>query len=97
MDESPRQMRINSTTRGVTIAALISAYGLFSQLPQPSSRSMFLVGAALQLAVILLRRFVPAAAAPRVQDIFELIADAGTVLTFAVGVLGHIARLPADV
>jgi len=97
MDESPRRMRINSTFRGLFIAALISIYGVLTQYPQPSFKAMFLIGAALQFAVILLRRFAPASVVPRVQDLAELIADAGTVLAFAIGVMGHIASHPAEV
>jgi hypothetical protein len=94
MDESPRQQRISSMIRGFFIVLLISGYGLFLNYPQASFTAMFLVGAALQLAVIFLRKFLPAAHMPQVQSIFELIADAATVLSFALGIFGSIASFP---
>jgi len=58
---------------------------------------LFLVGAALQLAVILIRRFVPADMQPEAIYIYEYVADGASVLLFALGVFGGIAALTAQV
>ena len=97
MDESPRQARLSSRFRGVVIAVMIVAYGWFVGYPQGSFALMFAVGVAMQLLVIFIRQFVPASAQPQAQYVFELVADAVTVLTFALGVFGGIARLSAEV
>lgn len=92
MEESPRELRLSSTLRGLLIGALLLAYGWFMNQPQASLGWAFLVGAGLQVAVILLRRFVPAGMLPQAQYLFELFADAATVFAFALGVLGGILR-----
>jgi hypothetical protein len=96
MDESPREMRISSNIRGVVITALIAAYGWAFKQPAASFSEMLLVGAALQLAVICLRRFVPPDRLPQVMNVFELLADGATVLVFTLGVYGGLARMPPD-
>jgi hypothetical protein len=58
---------------------------------------VFLVGAALQLAVILMRRFVPADWQPEAIYLYEYVADGLSVLLFALGVFGGIAELTAQV
>jgi hypothetical protein len=83
--------------RGVVIAALMVIYGWIRGAPQPSFTLMLLVGALLQFLVILIRRFLPADQLARAQDVFELVADGVTVLCFALGVYGGIARIPAGV
>jgi hypothetical protein len=90
-------MRISSLTRGVFIGALIVAYGWFVRLPEASFTQMFIVGVALQVLVVLLRRFVPAARQPQAHFAFEMIADAATVLMFVLGVFGGIMRAVSDV
>jgi len=97
MDDSPRDLRIASWTRGVFIGVLIAFYGWILNVPEGSFRQMFLVGAGVQLLIIVLRRLVPTESAPQAQYIFELVADGATVLVFALGVFGGIARFPQDV
>lgn len=88
---TPRQMRWNSWLRGTFIAVLIGAYALVvssgSQFFVPS----LLIGAGLQIAILLGRRFAPDYLLPQVIDTLELLADAATVLLFALGVFGAIA------
>jgi hypothetical protein len=93
MDDSPRGLRVASWTRGVIIGALIIFYGWFVQAPEGSFMQMFLVGAGVQALIIVLRKFVPPDAAPQGQYIFEILADGVTVLTFALGVFGSLARV----
>lgn len=94
MDKETRDLRISSTMRGVFFALLTAGYAILMPYPQASFAVSFGIGAALQLAILLMRKFAPADALPRVQHLLELLADAGTVLLFAVGVLGTIANLP---
>ena len=93
MDDLPRDLRIASWMRGIFIGALILVYGWFVNAPEGSFTQMFLVGAGIQLLIIVSRKFVPPDSAPLAQYIFELIADGVTVLTFALGVFGGIARV----
>jgi anti-sigma factor RsiW len=96
MDDSSRDPRLSSTTRGLYITGLILAYTWFSKDPGVSLKVTFLIAAGLQLAVVVARRFVPADELPGAIYIFEMIADGVTVLMFAIGVfgaLGSIARL----
>ena len=51
-----------------------------------------LIAAGVQIMVIALRRFVPADRLPQAMYVFEYIADGVTVLLFALGVFGGIAR-----
>jgi hypothetical protein len=44
-----------------------------------------------------LRRFVPPAQLPQMMNLVELLADAATVLLFALGVYGGIANFGYDV
>ena len=74
--------------RGVFITGLILVYSWFLKDPGVSLKVTFLIAAAFQFAVILIRRFVPADQLPRAIYIFELIADGVTVLMFAIGVFG---------
>jgi hypothetical protein len=93
MDDSPRELRLSSTIRGLVIGALILAYGWFMNAPDVSLKATFLVAAAFQLAVIAMRRMVPADELPRALYIFEIVADGVTVLMFALGVFGAIGAL----
>ena len=56
-----------------------------------------LVGAGIQLVVILLRRFVRPDNLPPALYVVELVADAVTVFMFALGVYGGILKLSYDV
>lgn len=96
-DDSPREMRLSSRVRGVAITALIAAYGWLFNLPQASLAGLLLVSAALQVAVILLRRWVPADSFPQAMFVFEMIVDGVTVLLFALGVFGSFHQMPAEV
>ena len=95
MDESPRDERLGSLTRGVFIGVLMVGYGWFGRQPQASFTEMFVVGALLQTLIIVVRRFVPAESQALAQYVFELVADGATVLMFALGVFGGIASLAA--
>jgi hypothetical protein len=79
--------------RGLFIAGLVLVYTWFSGDPGVSLKAAFLVAAGLQLAVILIRRLVPADELPRTLYFFEMIADGVSVLMFALGVFGGIARI----
>ena len=81
--------------RGIIIATLIVAYCWFIGQPQDSFAQMFVVGAAIQILVILVRKLVPAQHRAQAQYVFELVADGITVLVFALGVLGGITRAAA--
>jgi hypothetical protein len=80
----------------VVIAALMVIYGWIR-----ARRSIVHIDAAGRRAasvlVILIRRFLPADQLARAQDVFELVADGVTVLCFALGVYGGIARIPEGV
>jgi hypothetical protein len=95
--ETPRKMRIDTRVRGVVITALLAGYGFLFGLPQGSFAEGLLVGAVLQVAVILLRRWVPPEGHPAAMYAFEMIADGITVLMFALGVFGGINHLAAEV
>jgi hypothetical protein len=95
MDDTPRQLRLSSRVRGVLITALIAGYGWLVGQPQGSFTEGLLIAAVLQVAVILIRRWVPPAAHPAAMHVFELIADAITVLLFALSVLGGINHMAA--
>jgi hypothetical protein len=95
VDDSPRRLKLSSTVRGVVIGALIAGYAWLTHEPQAPFSAGLIIGAALQLAVLLVRRFVPAGEAPRVIDVCEMLADGATVLLFALGVLGPLVRMPA--
>ena len=89
------ERRFSSGGRGVVIAVMIAFYGWFMHVPAGSVSVSLLAAAGLQLLVIALRRFVPADRLPQAMYIFEMIADGVTVLLFALGVLGGIARTTA--
>jgi len=93
MDYSSRELRISSKTRGVAIAGLMLVYAWISEEPGITWKATFLIAAGLQIAVIVIRRVVPAKALPLAIYTFEFIADGATVLMFAVGVFGSFARV----
>ena len=94
MWQPPSERRINDLTRGVAIAVLIVAYGWIVGLPESSFTQMLVVGIVLQVLVILVRKLVPVDRHAAAQYVFELLADGATVLCFALGVFGGIARVP---
>jgi hypothetical protein len=96
MDKETRDLRISSMMRGVFFGLLTAGYAILMPYPQASFKVSFAIGAALQLAILLLRRFAPADSFPKVQYLLELVADGATVLLFALGVFGTIANMPQD-
>lgn len=90
-------MRIDSRLRGAAIAAMVAAWGWLFDQSQGSFAEALLIGAALQLIVIVLRRWVPAEGQPVAMYVFEMLADGITVLMFALGVFGGIHRVAAEV
>ena len=97
-DETPdeRDMRRGAAFRSVVIAAMVVSYGWFLHQPSASFKQSFLVAAALQLALIALKRLVPADRLPQALYVYETIADGITVLLFALGVIGGIAYRPME-
>ena len=96
-DPEIRDLRRGAAFRSLVIATMIAAYGWFMHQPTASFTQSFLIGIALQVILIILRRFVPPERLPRVMYAFETVADGITVLLFALGVLGGIWRLPQEV
>lgn len=92
-DPSPRDLRIATRVRGVAIGMLILAYGFVSKQSSGSFTSSLLIAAALQIAVLVARKWVPPDRMPMTQYSLEMIADGVTVLLFALGVFGSIARM----
>jgi hypothetical protein len=88
--------RVAAAYRGWFIAGFLAVYGWFVQQPGAAREALFLVGAAVQLAILLVRRFVPAEARAEVLDICEYVADGVSVLLFALGVQGGIAAQAAE-
>jgi hypothetical protein len=94
MDKETRDLRISSVVRGVFFGLLTAGYAILMPYPQASFKVSFAIGAALQLAILLMRRLAPADSLPKVQYLLELVADGATVLLFALGVFGTIAKMP---
>ena len=90
---SERQARIGATMRGVFIAVLVALFGFLSKQPEASFTVSLLVAAGLQLAALLLRKFVPTYLMPQAIHLFELCADGLSVLLFALGVFGGMAHV----
>lgn len=97
MPPSPRAQRLGTAARSGLIAGFLAAYGWFVNQPGASFEVTFLLGALLQLVVVVLRRFVPAANQAEALFVFEMVADGVSVLLFALGVFGGIAAATADV
>lgn len=95
-EPSPRELRIATSVRGVVIGALIVGFGFVSRQPSASFASSLLIAAALQIAVIVARKWVPPDRLPIAQYTLEMIADGVTVLLFALGVFGGILRSPPE-
>ena len=87
--------RWSSGGRGVLIAVLIGIYGWIVREPAGSLTVSLLIAAGVQVLVLAVRHLVPADRLPQAMSIFELIADGVTVLLFALGVFGGIARTTA--
>ena len=96
IDETPRKLRIDTRVRGVVITALIAGYGFLFRQPQGSWAETLLLAALLQVAVILLRRWVPPGGQPAAMYVFEVVADGITVLMFALGVFASIHGFAAE-
>ena len=77
------------------IAVLIGIYGWIVREPAGSLSVSLLIAAGVQVLVLAVRHLVPADRLPQAISIFELIADDVTVLLFALGVFGGIARATA--
>jgi len=92
----PTPAKISETTRGIFIAVLIAGYAWLFHQPAAAFKESLLLGAALQLALICVRRFVPPEAQPRMMELAVLLVDGVTVLLFALGVFGGILHMPAD-
>jgi hypothetical protein len=95
-DESARSARVGTAIRGIFIAVCISGYAWVFHQPMASWKSTFLVGAGLQLLVIVLRRVVRPEHQSQAMYVFELLVDGATVLMFALGVFGGILHGAAD-
>jgi hypothetical protein len=85
--------RWSSGGRGVAIAVFIGLYAWFMRQPEGSFTASLLVGAAVQILVLALRKFVPADRLPQAMYVFEYLADGVSVLMFALGVFGGIANV----
>lgn len=96
MDKVTRELRISSMMRGVIFGLLTAGYAVLMPYPQASLKVSLAIGAALQLAILCMRKFAPADAFPKVQYTLELLADGATVLLFALGVLGTVTTMPQD-
>ena len=92
-----REPRINSYVRGAAIGFIALVYGLMTRQSDASFTSWLLIAAGLQVAVLLLRRFVPPDQLPQMMNLVELLADAATVLLFALGIYGSIANLGQEI
>jgi hypothetical protein len=90
--ESPRHLRLSSAVRAVIIGVLIAAYAFALRLPGASLALTLLIAAGLQVAVLILRKFVPTYLMPQALHVFELLVDGVTVLLFALGVFGGMLR-----
>ena len=95
MADPAHERRLSSSGRGVIIAALIATYSWLMRVPSGSLTVSLLFAAGVQVAVIALRRFVPTERLPQAMYIFEVLADGVTILLFALGVFGGIARTTA--
>jgi hypothetical protein len=95
-NDTLQKRRFGTLNRSVVIAAGVAAFSWYFKQPSAPLPQMFLVAAGLQGLVLLIRRFVPADFQPQVMDIFELIVDGATVLSFALGVFGGILRMPPE-
>jgi hypothetical protein len=91
--ESPRQLRLSTTIRGIVLALLLAAYNYFAKQPGASLSLMLLIAAATQAIVLFIRKVVPPDRQPQALYIWEMFADGATVLLFALGIYGGIFRM----
>jgi hypothetical protein len=96
MDPTPAQMRRSSLYRGLLISLCIGGYAWVFHQPGASFPEMFLVGVALQVLALVLRRFVPPDRLPHAMYVLDLLIDGATVFVFALGVYGGILQIPSD-
>lgn len=78
--------------RGVLITVLIGLYAWLVGKPGVTLTAALLIAAGLQVGVLLMRKFVSPELHPQVLYLLELLADAATVVLFAIGVFGGILR-----
>ena len=90
MQASPRELRLSSTVRGVIIAALLGVYAWLLPSPGASFKGALLAAAGVQVGVLLIRKFLPPGLRSQALYLLELLADAATVLLFAIGVFGGV-------
>lgn len=95
MNQTPRQLRLSSTVRGIFMTVILLVYGFMVQKPGHGFIEGLLIAAALQGGVLLLRRFAPDALVPQATYVLEMIADGVTILLFMLGIFDSIAR-PMD-
>lgn len=92
MEERNPEPRLSSAARGVAIGALMAFYYYVTHQPGATLTVTLLIAVALQVAALLLRKFVPGDLQPQAIGLFELVVDAATVCLFALGVFGGILR-----
>lgn len=96
MDLTPTQMRRSTLYRGILISLCIGGYAWVFHKPGVSFSEMFLVGVALQVLALVVRRFVPPDRLPHAMYVLDLLIDGATVFVFALGVYGGILNNPSD-
>jgi hypothetical protein len=84
--------RLSSPVRGFIIAAILAVYGFVVREPAASLTASLLLAVALQITIIVLRKWLPADRHPQAQQIVELVFDGATVFLFALGVYGGILQ-----
>jgi hypothetical protein len=95
-----RQLRLGGPARSALIAYGIAAFAFIVPQSHSGSRTMLIVGIAVQAIVLLVRLFAQrhgGESAPTAIAIVELIADGVTVFLFALatymGILGYAAAM----
>ena len=96
MDLTPVQMRRSTLYGGILISLCIGGYAWVFHKPGVSFAGMFLVGVALQVLALVVRRFVPPDRLPTAMYVLDLLIDGATVFVFALGVYGGILNAPSD-
>jgi hypothetical protein len=99
-EDEARQLRLSGPTRSALIAYGIAAFAFIVPQSATGSRTMLVVGIAVQVLLLaarwLAKRYA-AELAPTTVSITELIADGVTVLLFALatyqGILGYAAAM----
>jgi hypothetical protein len=96
MDLTPTEMGRSTLYRGILISLCIGGYAWVFHRPAASLTEMFLVGVALQVLGLVVRRFVPPDRLPHAMYVFDLLIDGATVFVFALGVYGSVLSIPSD-